>query len=93
MLGMQLIDIMNKLWLREGLDLKMITYKCMATGPDVGMIEVVREAETLGQIHTEYGITGIKQKWKFIFVSSLFYFHLIYFCDSCLFVYMRSPVR
>ena len=57
-LTMQLVGIMNKIWLREGLDLKMITYHCMATGPGMGMVEMVRESETLREIHTEFGLTG-----------------------------------
>ena len=57
-LAMQLIGIMNKIWLKDGLDLKMITYKCMATGTGVGMIEIVKEAETLREIHTQFGLAG-----------------------------------
>ena len=29
---MQLIRIMDKLWLKEGLDLKMVTFNCQPTG-------------------------------------------------------------
>ena len=36
MLTMQMIRIMDKLWLSEGLDLRMITFRCMATGPSRG---------------------------------------------------------
>lgn len=32
MLTMQLIRIMDKLWLKEGLDLKMVTFSCQPTG-------------------------------------------------------------
>ena len=57
-LTMQLIGIMNKLWLKEGLDLKMVTYRCLPTGAEMGMVEMVREAQTLREIQTEYGLAG-----------------------------------
>ncbi|XP_028391713.1 phosphatidylinositol 4-phosphate 3-kinase C2 domain-containing subunit beta-like [Dendronephthya gigantea] len=57
-LTMQLIGIMNKLWLKEGLDLKMVTYRCLPTGAEMGMVELVQEAQTLREIQTEYGLAG-----------------------------------
>ena len=36
MLTLQLIKVMEKLWLRAGLDLKMLTYSCLPTGPNQG---------------------------------------------------------
>jgi phosphatidylinositol-4-phosphate 3-kinase len=50
MLAIQIIRIMEKLWLREGLDLRMVTFDCLATGERQGMIEVVQNAETLRKI-------------------------------------------
>ena len=38
MLTLQIIGLMNKLWLKVGLDLKMVTYECLATGPEEGMV-------------------------------------------------------
>ncbi|XP_022710072.1 phosphatidylinositol 4-phosphate 3-kinase C2 domain-containing subunit alpha-like isoform X2 [Varroa jacobsoni] len=58
MLVLQMIRIMDKLWLKQGLDLRIITFECVATGKDEGMVEVVREAETLRKIQTEHGLTG-----------------------------------
>lgn len=55
---MQLVGIINKIWLRDGIDLKMITYKCVATGVGMGMVEIVKESATLREIHTELGLTG-----------------------------------
>ena len=55
---MQLVGIMNKIWLREGIDLKMITYKCVATGVGMGMVEIVKDSVTLREIHTELGLAG-----------------------------------
>ncbi|GAB0091122.1 phosphatidylinositol 4-phosphate 3-kinase C2 domain-containing subunit beta [Sergentomyia squamirostris] len=58
MLTLQLVRIMDKLWLREGLDLKMVTFDCVPTGHKKGMIELVTDAETLRKIQVEWGLTG-----------------------------------
>lgn len=47
-LTMQLVGIMAKIWFREGIDLKIITYQCMALGPGIGMIEMVGDAQVCG---------------------------------------------
>lgn len=58
MLTLQLVRIMDKLWLKEGLDLKMVTFSCIPTGHKKGMIELVSDAETLRKIQVEWGLTG-----------------------------------
>lgn len=58
MLTLQLVRMMDKLWLSEGIDLKMVTFGCVPTGPKKGMIELVTEAETLRKIQVEWGLTG-----------------------------------
>ncbi|KNC29902.1 hypothetical protein FF38_01684 [Lucilia cuprina] len=58
MLTIQLIRVMNKMWLEENLDLKMVTFNCVPTGFKKGMIELVSDAETLRKIQVEYGLTG-----------------------------------
>lgn len=58
MLTLQLVRMMDKLWLAEGIDLKMVTFGCVPTGPKRGMIELVTEAETLRKIQVEWGLTG-----------------------------------
>ena len=50
MLAIQMIRIMEKLWLREGLDLRMVTFDCIATGDRQGLLEMVQNAETLRKI-------------------------------------------
>ena len=35
-LVLQVIRLMEKIWLRAGLDLRMVTYRCVATGTDQG---------------------------------------------------------
>nr|XP_014285368.1 phosphatidylinositol 4-phosphate 3-kinase C2 domain-containing subunit beta isoform X2 [Halyomorpha halys] len=63
MLTLQMIRIMNKLWLKEGLDLKIVTFGCVPTGFKKGMIEMVPEAETLRKIQVEFGVTGSFKEW------------------------------
>ena len=49
-LTIQMIRIMDKLWLKEGLDLKMVPFACVPTGDRSGIIELVTEAKTLREI-------------------------------------------
>jgi phosphatidylinositol-4-phosphate 3-kinase len=58
MLSMQMIEIMDKFWLKSGLDLRMITFKCISTNERKGMVEMVRNSETLRKIQLEHGLTG-----------------------------------
>jgi phosphatidylinositol kinase/protein kinase (PI-3 family) len=39
-LTLQMLRIMDKLWKEEGLDLRLNPYGCVATGDELGMIEV-----------------------------------------------------
>ncbi|XP_064480543.1 phosphatidylinositol 4-phosphate 3-kinase C2 domain-containing subunit alpha-like isoform X2 [Ornithodoros turicata] len=56
---LNLIQLMDKLWLESGLDLRMLTFKCTATGKNRGILEAVRNVSTLRYIQTEHlGITG-----------------------------------
>lgn len=54
-LTLQLIRVMDKMWLDNGLDYKMRPYRVMATMDQVGFIEIVTESETTAIIHTKYG--------------------------------------
>ncbi|XP_034501727.1 phosphatidylinositol 4-phosphate 3-kinase C2 domain-containing subunit alpha isoform X2 [Ailuropoda melanoleuca] len=58
MLALQMIKIMDKIWLKEGLDLRMVIFKCLSTGRDRGMVELVPASDTLRKIQVEYGVTG-----------------------------------
>ncbi|XP_013780089.1 phosphatidylinositol 4-phosphate 3-kinase C2 domain-containing subunit alpha-like [Limulus polyphemus] len=58
MLTIQMIRIMDKIWLKEELDLKIITFTCIPTAVKKGIVEMVTEAETLRKIQTEHGLTG-----------------------------------
>ncbi|KAM4617398.1 phosphatidylinositol 4-phosphate 3-kinase C2 domain-containing subunit alpha [Discoglossus pictus] len=58
MLALQMIKIMDKLWLQDGLDMRMVLFKCLSTGKDRGMVELVLSSDTLRKIQVEYGVTG-----------------------------------
>jgi len=49
-LTLQMFRLMDQMWLNEGLDLKMSPYHCVETGNEIGMIEVVLNAETTAGI-------------------------------------------
>jgi len=61
MLTLQVIAIMDSIWNREGMDLRMMPYNCLATGSQVGMIEVVRNAVTVHQIQKRAGMVAALQ--------------------------------
>uniref|UniRef100_A0A3B4C687 Phosphatidylinositol-4-phosphate 3-kinase n=1 Tax=Pygocentrus nattereri TaxID=42514 RepID=A0A3B4C687_PYGNA len=58
MLTLQIIRIMNKIWIQEGLDMRMVIFRCFSTGRDRGMVEMIPNAETLRKIQVEHGVTG-----------------------------------
>uniref|UniRef100_A0A8D0H9X4 Phosphatidylinositol-4-phosphate 3-kinase catalytic subunit type 2 beta n=1 Tax=Sphenodon punctatus TaxID=8508 RepID=A0A8D0H9X4_SPHPU len=58
MLTLQMIRIMNKIWVQEGLDMRMVIFRCFSTGRGRGMVEMIPNAETLRKIQVEHGVTG-----------------------------------
>ena len=62
-LTLQMIRVMDKLWLKEGLDMKMITFGCVPTGDRQGLVEMVTEAKTLRDIE-ESGGRGVIGSFK-----------------------------
>lgn len=40
MLTIQIIRLIDKLWLKEGLDLKMVTFACVPTGEKRGIVYI-----------------------------------------------------
>ncbi|KAJ0050294.1 hypothetical protein NL108_015054 [Boleophthalmus pectinirostris] len=58
MLTLQMIRIMNNIWIQEGLDMRMVLFKCCSTGPGTGMVEMIPHADTLRRIQVEHGVTG-----------------------------------
>lgn len=55
MLTLQIIRIVDSIWRQEGLDMCMLAYTCLATGKNVGIIEVVNRAETITSIQKSGG--------------------------------------
>ncbi|XP_063292710.1 phosphatidylinositol 4,5-bisphosphate 3-kinase catalytic subunit delta isoform isoform X1 [Pelobates fuscus] len=50
MLTLQMIKLMDILWKREGLDLRVTPYGCLSTGDKTGLIEVVMQSDTIANI-------------------------------------------
>ncbi|CAG7732141.1 unnamed protein product [Allacma fusca] len=70
MLTLQVLRVMDEFWWMEGLDLKLITYTCLPTGKQVGLIQVVPNAQTVYTIQRRSTLSAIqvnsKQLHKFI---------------------------
>jgi phosphatidylinositol kinase/protein kinase (PI-3 family) len=47
---LQLLRVMDDLWRREGLNMQMMLYDCISTGHERGLLQVVLNATTLGNI-------------------------------------------
>lgn len=56
-LVLQVVKLVNRLWIAAGLNLHVILYSVMPTSANSGFIEMV-EAYTLRSIQTKYGLTG-----------------------------------
>ncbi|XRB07167.1 phosphatidylinositol-4,5-bisphosphate 3-kinase catalytic subunit [Pycnococcus provasolii] len=54
-LTLQMMRIMDRLWRKHDLDLRMNCYGCIATGFEVGMLEVVTNSETTSAISKAAG--------------------------------------
>ena len=54
-LTLQMLALMNHLWLEHGLDLRAIDYRCVGSGPLSGFIEIVPHAATMASIHKSEG--------------------------------------
>lgn len=57
-LTLQLIRLMDEMWRDEGLDLAMEPYKCVATSPMTGILEMVPNSVTTAEVHKRVGILG-----------------------------------
>ncbi|CAL8106071.1 unnamed protein product [Calicophoron daubneyi] len=53
MLTLNLLRVMDRIWKEEGMDMCLVPYGCLATGPEMGLIEVVRNARTVMSIQGE----------------------------------------
>lgn len=61
MFVLQLINVMNQLWLAEDLDLNLITFQCLQTGNRRGFIEMITNAETLKEIQKGAVLNAFKK--------------------------------
>lgn len=57
-LTLQLIRLMDEMWRDEGLDLAMEPYKCVATSPMTGILQMVPNSVTTAEVHKRIGILG-----------------------------------
>ncbi|EDV91090.1 phosphatidylinositol 4,5-bisphosphate 3-kinase catalytic subunit delta isoform [Drosophila grimshawi] len=64
MLTLQMLRVMDQLWKREGMDLRMNIYNCISMEQRLGMIEVVRHAETIANIQKEKGMFSATSPFK-----------------------------
>jgi len=55
MLTLQIINVMDRLWLDSKLDLHLKPYAVLATGNEVGMMQLVLNSTTVNSINMEYG--------------------------------------
>eukprot|EP01029_Cantina_marsupialis_P008233 TRINITY_DN195920_c0_g1_i3.p1 TRINITY_DN195920_c0_g1~~TRINITY_DN195920_c0_g1_i3.p1 ORF type:complete len:430 (+),score=144.77 TRINITY_DN195920_c0_g1_i3:98-1387(+) len=66
-LTLQILNVMTKIWKEHGLDFKMSPYRCVSTGDEVGMLEIVPNSMTLAEIvaaHAGKKRKGFGKKFK-----------------------------
>ncbi|OQS06375.1 phosphatidylinositol kinase [Thraustotheca clavata] len=64
-LTLEMFRLMESIWLDDGLDLRLKPYRCVATSPFTGILEVVTEAVTTADIHHRNGVFGPLQETSF----------------------------
>ena len=72
MLTMQMIKIMDRLWLKSGLDLKIITFACLATGPKKGMGKIEYH-KVVCIIHTFFSRKFDQKRGCVLYIGQKFY--------------------
>lgn len=83
-LTLQLIQIMDNLWCNDGLDLQMTPYRCITTGSQQGLIEIVKNSVTTADIHKKIGVRGAFSEacignWLEEHNPSLFFLFFLFF--------------
>jgi len=64
MLALQVLRIMNTNWEQVGLDMRITYYRCVALGPEIGMIEIVPDCTTIADIQKTSGGGGVTSAFK-----------------------------
>jgi len=64
MLALQVLRIMNTNWEQAGLDMRITYYRCVALGPEIGMIEIVPDCTTIADIQKTTGGGGVSSAFK-----------------------------
>jgi hypothetical protein len=54
---LQILRVLENIWLAEGMNLRLTPYGCIATGDEMGMLEIVPDSETIAAIETSQGGT------------------------------------
>jgi hypothetical protein len=52
---LQLIRVMDKIWRERGLDFRLTPYRCAATWPMGGLVEIVKNSRTIADIQMMHG--------------------------------------
>jgi hypothetical protein len=91
MLTLQVIRIMDHIWHTEGMDLRMTPYTCLATGNQVGVIEVVRDAKTVYQVkYSSSEITKLVELGYFSQAVLIYHFIITSFPDKVTLNFLTS---
>uniref|UniRef100_H2Y5F5 phosphatidylinositol-4,5-bisphosphate 3-kinase n=1 Tax=Ciona savignyi TaxID=51511 RepID=H2Y5F5_CIOSA len=61
MLTLQILRVMDDIWQNDNLDLCISPYICISMGQNVGMIEIVQNAETIMSVQKKGGVVGSLQ--------------------------------
>lgn len=90
---LQMICIMSKIWVQEGLDMCMVIFCCFFIGWGRGMVEMIFNVEILCKIQVEYGVIGLFKDWFLVDWLQKYNFgedeyekvveNFIYFCVGC----------
>lgn len=52
---LQILRVMEHIWLAEGINLRLTPYGCVSTGDELGMLEIVPNSDTTAGIQKAYG--------------------------------------
>jgi phosphatidylinositol-4,5-bisphosphate 3-kinase len=65
-LVLSIFGLMEKMWHTDKLELPLQLYRCIATSPMTGILEVVPNAVTTADIHYCYGVFGALHEDSFV---------------------------